>query len=178
MQEVRLNLGCGDKILNGYINVDVAPSRRGRPPDVICDIRYLEGFNDEYADEIMAIHVIEHIERWEVIDVLKRWSDVLRPGGRLVLETPNLLSACKAILANPLIAARPGKEGQMSMWPLYGDPSWRDPLMMHKWLYTPNSLAEVMSEAGYTNIMQTPAQFKLREPRDMRLVGVKVAANQ
>ncbi len=109
LQEVRLNLGCGDKILQGYTNVDVSPSRGGRHPDVICDIRFLEGFNSDCADEVMAIHVIEHIERWEVVDVLKRWRDVLRPGGKLVLETPNLLSACKAILADPLIAARPGR---------------------------------------------------------------------
>jgi len=59
----------------------------------------------------------------------------------------------------------------MSMWPLYGDPSWRDPLMMHKWLYTPQSLAELLHEAGFVNIKQVPAQFKMREPRDMRLVA-------
>ena len=27
---VRLNLGCGDKILTGYINVDVADERKGK----------------------------------------------------------------------------------------------------------------------------------------------------
>ena len=35
---VRLNLGCGDKILEGYINVDVASERVGKAPDVVCDI--------------------------------------------------------------------------------------------------------------------------------------------
>lgn len=105
--------------------------------------------------------------------VLRRWLAVLKPGGWLVLETPNLISACKAVLENPLKAARAGKTGQMSMWPLYGDPSWRDPLMMHKWLHTPQSLGEVMHEAGFAQIKQVPAQFKMREPRDMRLVGAK-----
>jgi predicted SAM-dependent methyltransferase len=170
-ETMRLNLGCGDKILEGYVNVDVAPSRGGRQPDVICDIRFLECFINSCADEVMAIHVIEHIERWEVVQVLRRWRDVLKPRGVLVLETPNLLSACKTILENPVVAARPGREGQMSMWPLYGDPSWRDPLMMHKWLYTPQSLAEVIREAGFENIKQSPAQFKMREPRDMRLIA-------
>jgi SAM-dependent methyltransferase len=170
---VRLNLGCGDKPLPGYINVDVASSRGGRAPDVIADIRHMEPFGPGYADEIMAIHVIEHIDRWEVVEVLRRWLAVLKPGGRLVLETPNLISACKALLADPLKAARAGKTGQMSMWPLYGDPSWRDPLMMHKWLYTPQSLGEAMHEAGFVSIKQAPAQFKLKEPRDMRLVGSK-----
>jgi len=173
---VRLNLGCGDKPLEGYINVDVAPSRGGKAPDVVADVRFLEPFAPDHADEILAIHLIEHIDRWEVVDVLRRWFTLLKPGGRLVIETPNLVSACEALLADPLKAARAGKTGQMSMWPLYGDPSWKDPLMMHKWLYTPQSLAEVMHEAGFVKIKQTPAQFKLKEPRDMRLVGSKPEA--
>jgi hypothetical protein len=30
-----------------------------------------------------------------------------------------------------------------------------------------------MHDAGLVNLSQEPAQFKLREPRDMRIVGVK-----
>ena len=33
--KVRLNLGCGDKILEGYINVDFAESRKGSKPDMM-----------------------------------------------------------------------------------------------------------------------------------------------
>jgi hypothetical protein len=49
--------------------------------------------------------------------------------------------------------------------------------MVHRWGYTPRSLAAVMAEAGLANIRQEPAQFKLREPRDMRMVGEKRASN-
>ena len=41
---VRLNLGCGDKILEGYINVDVVAERAGGIPDVHCDVRDLPVF--------------------------------------------------------------------------------------------------------------------------------------
>jgi hypothetical protein len=47
--------------------------------------------------------------------------------------------------------------------------------MNHRWGYTPLSLARVMHEAGLTQLQQEPAQFKLREPRDMRITGVKPA---
>lgn len=170
---IKLNLGCGDKLLPGYVNVDIASSRAGAVPDIQCDIRQLTSVGSNYADEILAVHVIEHIDRWEVVDVLKEWHRVLKDGGILILETPNLLSACKALIANPKEGARAGKSGQMTMWPLYGDPSWKDPLMMHKWLYTPHSLAEVMHEAGFVNMKQVPAQYKMREPRDMRVVARK-----
>ena len=69
---IRLNLGCGDKILENYINVDVASERKGKKPDVISDIRKLT-FDDNYADEILSVHVIEHFWRWEVSDILKEW---------------------------------------------------------------------------------------------------------
>ena len=93
-------------------------------------------------------------------------------------RVPNLLSACQAVINDPQNAVMPGPEGQRSMWVLYGDPRWQDPLMVHRWGYTPQSLAVVMHEAGLTNLRQEPAQFKLREPRDMRIVGEKPLPEQ
>ena len=166
-----MNLGCGDKILDGYVNVDVAESRAGKRPDVLCDLRALTVFDENTVDEILSVHVVEHFWRWEVAGILKEWVRVLKPGGRMILECPNLKSACEAFLANPEVHAGPGAEGQRTMWVFYGDPGWRDPLMVHRWGYTPLSLAQVMHEAGLVNLRQEPAQFKLREPRDMRYAG-------
>ncbi len=173
---MKLNLGCGDKILPGYVNVDVVESRRGLKPDVICDLHQLTSFEDNSADEILSVHVVEHFWRWEVADVLKEWVRVLRPGGKMIVECPNLLSACREFLANPDVASGPGPEGQRTMWVFYGDPAWKDPYMVHRWGYTPLSLARLMVESGLINLRQEPAQFKLREPRDMRVVGEKPPA--
>lgn len=170
---IRLNLGCGDKILDGYINVDVVESRAGKKPDVLSDLRELHAFEDNMADEVMAVHVVEHFWQWEIVDILKEWTRVLKPGGKMILECPNLISAAEEFLKNPDHAAIGGKEGQRSMWVFYGDPAWRDPLMIHRWGYTPRSLAATMEAAGLTALRQEPAQFKLREPRDMRITGIK-----
>ena len=169
---VKLNLGCGDKILQGYVNVDTVSSRSGRHPDFVADIRDLRKIKSSIADEILAVHVIEHFYYWEVVPLLKSWRRLLKPGGKLILECPNLLYACQVILKNPAKFSQPGPAGQMSMWPLYGDPRWRDPLMCHKWAYTPDSLMAVLHEAGLMRAQQEPAQFKLREPRDMRITAI------
>lgn len=169
--EIRLNLGCGDKKLPGYINVDYAPSRKGITPDVMVDLRKLT-FLDATVDEILSVHVIEHFYYWEAKELLNEWARVLKSGGRLVLECPNILSAAQALLDNPDGAAGPGKEGSMSMWALYGDPNWSDPLMCHKWGYTPRSLIQLLESVGFRDVHQEPAQFKKREPRDMRVVGI------
>lgn len=173
---VRLNLGCGDKILPGYVNVDVVEARAGKQPDVICDLRQLTAFESDSADEVLAVHVVEHFWRWEIEDVLREWVRVLKPGGRMVLECPNLQSACEAFLANPDAGSRPDQAGQRTMWVFYGDPQWNDPLMVHRWGYTPRSLAQLMESVGLVSARQEPAQYKLREPRDMRVVAEKPLA--
>lgn len=170
---LRLNLGCGDKILAGYVNVDVVEARAGMKPDVICDLHDLVPFADASADEILSVHVVEHFWRWEVRDVLREWMRVLKPGGRMVVECPNLESACRTFLENPQQNAREDLAGQRTMWVFYGDPQWKDPLMIHRWGYTPESLGALMTEVGLGDVRQEPAQYKLREPRDMRVVGVK-----
>lgn len=169
----RLNLGCGSKILDGYVNVDVAPSRNGKAPDVQCDITQRLPFDEGSVDEVLTIHVVEHLWRWEVVDILKEWTRVLKPGGKMVVECPNLKTACEMFLKDVRNSAGAGRESQKTMWVLYGDPGWKDPLMCHRWGYTPASLMAVMSEAGLVGLRQEPAQFHMREPRDMRVVGEK-----
>jgi len=170
---MRLNLGCGDKILPGYVNVDVAESRAGMAPDVVCDLRHLVPFGEGTADEILSVHVIEHFWRWEAEGILREWLRVLKPGGRMIIECPNLEHACRRFMESPESGAREDKSGQETMWVFYGDPAWKDPLMVHRWGYTPRTLAELLSRAGLKDVRQEPAQFKLREPRDMRVVGTK-----
>jgi SAM-dependent methyltransferase len=172
-EPIRLNLGCGDKILPGYINVDVVSDRAGNKPDFVTDIRSLKSIPDSFAEEVLAVHVVEHFWRWEVLDVIKEWCRVLKPGGKMILECPNLRSACEEFLRNEELGALPGPEGQRTMWVFCGDPRWKDPLMLDRWVDTPKSLVRVMHEAGLVNLAQEPAQLKLREPRDMRITGWK-----
>jgi len=170
---LRLNLGCGDKILPGYVNVDVVQSRAGARPDVICDLHDLAPFADASADEILSVHVVEHFWRWEIRDVMREWVRILKPGGRMIIECPNIVSACQTFLQDPEQFSREDQNGQRTMWVFYGDPKWKDPLMIHRWGYTPDSLKELLIEAGLANVRQEPAQFKMREPRDMRIAGTK-----
>jgi SAM-dependent methyltransferase len=170
---IKLNLGCGNKILDGFVNVDVVEERAGAKPDIVANVSERLPFPDDYADLILSVHVIEHFYRWEVLEVLREWVRVLKPGGIMVCECPNLLSACEAMLRKPEASAGTGKEVARSMWVLYGDPNWRDPLMCHRWGYTPVSASALLREAGLVDVVQRSAHYKLKEPRDLRVVGMK-----
>ena len=159
-------------VRNGLVNASLKNSIKSKPSPVFTN-SVVKNIKTGIADEILAVHVIEHFYYWEVVAILKRWYQILKSGGKLVLECPNLLFACQMLLSDPKKRSSPGKDGQMSMWSLYGDPSWKDPLMCHKWAYTPQSLKAVMGEAGFINLRQEQAQFKLREPRDMRIIGIR-----
>jgi SAM-dependent methyltransferase len=136
-------------------------------------VRDLTPIPSSIADEVLAVHVIEHFYQWEVDSILREWTRVLKPGGTLVVECPNLESAAREFLLNADEAALGGVEGQRSMWVFYGDPRWRDPLMIHRWGYTPNSLIRALENVGLVEVTRQRAMYKLGEPRDMRVVGRK-----
>src|SRR5690606_14128906 len=88
---------------------------------------------DAVADEIMAIHVIEHVPSWDVPDTLREWARLLKPGGLLVMEQPDLLKCCRNILEGK---TRQGKHpDQLGMYGLFGDDRLKDRYMLHAWSY-------------------------------------------
>lgn len=93
MSELRLNLGCGGDILEGWVNVDLYP----RDERVVeGDIRDLSGFSE--ASEIRAIDVLEHIPRAEVPAALKGWFNALCSGGRVEIRCPDVRKQCELLL--------------------------------------------------------------------------------
>lgn len=153
---MRLNIGAGGKRIEGWISIDVAGE-----PDINADVRSLP-LPDAYADEAMAIHVLEHLYRWEALDALREWRRVLKPGALLAVEVPDLLKVCQNVLA--------GADARMGQWGLFGDPGYREPLMCHRWCYTATELIELMREAGFSKVKQKTPQFH-KPNRDMRIEG-------
>lgn len=150
---MKLNLGCGKKIFDGYENIDWP-----------TDIRKLN-YPKESCDEIIAIHVFEHFYRHEALEVLKHWVDLLKPGGKLILELPSLTKILNCF--NKKMGP------QFTTWGLYGDQAQViiNPSMQHMWCWTENELMEEMQKV---NLIVTVEPVKFHKPqRDMRLVGIK-----
>ena len=85
--KVKLNLGCGNDIKPGYINVDKYNNTGN--VDYQWDLSKLE-VEDGTLDEIYTSHVFEHIGINDIYAVVEEWRRALKPGGDLIMQLPNL----------------------------------------------------------------------------------------
>jgi ubiquinone/menaquinone biosynthesis C-methylase UbiE len=81
----KLNLGSGRDIRSGYVNVDLVPLAG---VDLVCDLQRLPWpFKDNSVDEVIAIHVIEHLPN--TVRVMEEIFRITRPGARITIEVPH-----------------------------------------------------------------------------------------
>jgi len=83
---MKLHIGCGKKYIAGYKHLDVIDFEH---VDFVCDTRKLSMIEDASASEIYACHILEHVERDEVVTVLREWNRVLKDGGTLRVAVPD-----------------------------------------------------------------------------------------
>jgi len=85
---MKLNLGSGDKYLEGYTNIDIDPSVK---PDILFDIANdgLAFCENNSVDEVRAHDFLEHIPLGKTIFVVDEIWRVLKPGGRFESFTPD-----------------------------------------------------------------------------------------
>jgi SAM-dependent methyltransferase len=84
---VRLNLGCGTDVREGFVNLDhiALPG-----VDVVHDLSTgTLPFEDGVFDEVICKDVLEHLD---YVPVLREVHRVMRPGGLLHVESPHFTS--------------------------------------------------------------------------------------
>jgi predicted SAM-dependent methyltransferase len=168
---MKLNFGCGKQTWDGWFCVDaVKHPKATRDPDLLHALEFdKEGallnplpLPDGVFEEVHAYHFIEHVHEWEAPSVVGEFRRLLKPGGLLVLECPDLELAAKNLLA--------GLKEQMWKFPLYGDGSHKDPYMCHKHGFTRRSLEALVKEGGFLSVKhRAPMTHGARLNRDMRV---------
>jgi len=93
----KLHLGCGGKHLDGYINIDLYEQAG---VDLVMDATDLLFVNNS-VDEIRSEHLIEHFTYHQATKAFKEWFRVLKPGGLLFIECPDILGYCKRFIGEP-----------------------------------------------------------------------------
>lgn len=170
-QPVRLHFGCGPVILDGYINVDGTPATN---EVYVQNITGSFPIPDNTVDEILSVHVIEHISRKDIPSMIKEWLRILKPGGKVVTEWPDMLKACREITKNPkILTSKDRKDIKRTLFVFfYDDIRYDNPSMIHRWGYSEESLGEVFLENGFSRWISEPNKFA-KSPNDSRIVAFK-----
>jgi predicted SAM-dependent methyltransferase len=143
---VKLNLGCGLDIRRGYINIDV---RRTGPNVLVMDLEreFLRPFPDESAEEVVCKDFLEHLS-WRVVeDFLRDVHRVLRRGGRLLIQCPDLEAIAKKVILDPSFKYG-GLEGwrAISFW-VYGAQDY--PENAHRAGFTQPTMRALLERVGF-----------------------------
>lgn len=161
---MKLYVGAGDKLLPGYTGVDIV-NRKGAhivsPADAIP-------LPDNSAEEVLAVHLVEHAHFWDVPNLFKEWFRVLKPGGAVIVELPDLLKCCRNIVEGRV---REDKHpDSLGIFGIFGD--YR---LEHKSGFTFETLKPIVESAGFVNIEEKLTEFHRvgRGVRDFRLEGRK-----
>jgi 2-polyprenyl-3-methyl-5-hydroxy-6-metoxy-1,4-benzoquinol methylase len=103
-QKLKLHLGCGGTMMEGYINVDYPSSEHNLMQvcaDYEADLAMMD-MPESSVDEIRIHHVFEHFNRVVALGLLIRWHKWLKPGGELIIETPDFIGTSAAALESPV----------------------------------------------------------------------------
>ena len=135
----RLHLGCGKKVIPGWINIDAVP----QASDVcIDDVAVLTTVGDASTDEIYACHVLEHFGRNSTKPVLETWFRKLKPGGTIRISVPDIRAVFEKYQQGIPLATLTGL--------LYG--GQRNEYDYHKIGFDFETLSLIMSSIGFVDI--------------------------
>jgi len=137
---MKLNIGCGKNFESDYCNIDLFE-------DLIADKKMsalnLE-FDDNSCQEIKAIHLIEHLGFYQSIYALSEFFRVLKPKGKLIIETPDIEKAFDIYLKSNY----EDKKDALS-W-VYGLPHEG---LEHKFCFPSQLLLEILEKIGFEKII-------------------------
>jgi len=138
---MKIHLGCGDIIKEGFVNVDpYAPS-----PDVRMDAAdYMRSHPDDTVERVEWYHVIEHLKREPAKEIVRLVFQKLQPGGIFVTECPNFKETVREYLEG----------NKQRIRNVYGHQ--RYPGDSHRWGYDEETLPKLMRWAGFNVIHVGP----------------------
>jgi predicted SAM-dependent methyltransferase len=157
----RLNVGCGNNLIEGYINID---SEASLYPDIIADIKYGLPFDENSVQEILFFHTIEHIEEKYHEQILREFHRILEPEGTLLISYPEFITCAQNYIDNVY--------GMREFWKhtIYGLQRYQSDY--HVSLMNSDEFVEKLQEFGYKDISYAPEN---KEPYNTILIAHKGA---
>lgn len=143
---MKLHLGCGQRYLQGYVNIDFPPAlhsvQKTGVADIYSDILALH-YPPETVEEVRLHHVFEHFPRPVACAMLASWHSWLVPGGKIHIEVPDLRRMALSIL-NPVVSFKNRAVAERHLFGSH-EAAWA----VHYEGYTPDMMKNMVGEFGY-----------------------------
>jgi len=136
---MKLNLGCGDRKIHGFINVDVRPECK---PDAVIDLHAVSTLYHGKAELVYACHVLEHFPRKDIQKILADWINCLKPGGTLRISVPDFDQIIKMYLIEKDLSKLYGY--------LYG--GQKNKFDFHCTVFNFESIKEILEDLGLVEV--------------------------
>ena len=138
---MKFNIGCGWRNFGkSWIHIDGGDYDHLDSSDI-----YLKDYENGSGDLIYASHLIEYFDREEIIPLLKRWKNVLKPNGVLRLAVPDFDVCAKLYTDGKYPLDR-------FLGVLYGKMPMGDKTIYHKTTYDYSSLTALLNEIGMRKV--------------------------
>jgi ubiquinone/menaquinone biosynthesis C-methylase UbiE len=111
-------------------------------------MKKLDFLADNSVDEIELIHSAEHIGRNEYKNTFREWYRVLKPGGLLRINVPDLLWVAKQLIENN--GDLDANKGCPLRDCIYGDQS--APGQIHTTGFTKTSITKDLKDVGFSEV--------------------------
>ena len=148
---VKLHIGCGDKKLINYVNIDIVPTEA---TDVVMDIsKGLAQIPSHIASEVRLENVFEHFYRYDQEGILKQFHRILKKDGNLVIMwLPDFDAMIEAYRKKEKVGF---KGGVFDLYNVYrythGDPVRRNsPAQLHKDIFSKYSISALLENTGFS----------------------------
>lgn len=137
----RLDIGSGQTPTPGHDTLDKDP---GTKPTYSFDLTAPDWpIPEAVYDEVLLIHVLEHLPMTKVGLVLRRILKIMKPGGVLRVHVPNGPLVAKAYLGQP-------KQLFKIQMAIFGSEAETDPAFAHKVLYDFSMLRTTLLSSGFS----------------------------
>jgi SAM-dependent methyltransferase len=168
-RELKLHIGCGKGLLDGWVNIDVYPA------PLAMNVLWGLPFADGSARCVFVSHLLEHLfYPRDVQPFLKEVRRVLAPGGVLRVVVPDIEQCIEAYVNNDRSFFGSRRE-TWAWWPenptrledflgyagAGAEPAWL--FESHKYGYDFETLSKVLIEAGFRSVVRSGYMTSTRE---------------
>ena len=137
--DIKLNLGCFNKKIYGFQNLDIRPEVN---PDIIDDAFTLTTIKNNTISLIYSSHMMEHKNRKDGLNAFNRFYEVLIDRGELYLSVPDL----ERVFEHYIFF----KDLRKLQCFLYGSQNYQEDYHLNGWDF--KTIKEDLESVGFKNI--------------------------